>query len=337
MGPTTGRLARSLSGRLSPAAQGVELLAGVGQTVHLQRADGLADGPVGRARPAADHDREPGGKQLAQPGQLARQFRIVLRIHQAEGDDPRAALLHGAGDLKGRQVRPEVEDAPPEVGGERGEQQRAQLVQLAGRRGDHDGRVRRRGGVGRGGPGQPRLQDGAAKMLVRRGDFARAPEFPDALRQRRRHAQQHPLPAQHPFGAVQRLLERGRIEGLDRGKAAFEEGPGRILSGLGPGFAPRGLALGGGAFLGLRREVPECRRGQFGHHADALARLGELPQQQETLDVGVRVESAIGRRALRHDGSVSFFPNPDDVRAQARPLGHGLDRVVGAIHSLDIS
>jgi hypothetical protein len=66
-------------------------------------------------------------------------------------------------------------------------------------------------------------------------------------------------------------------------------------------------------------------KGQAGDLADAMAAACQLFQEPETLNHRVRIEAAVGIRALATDQAISFSPDPDDMRGQAGAVADDLD------------
>ena len=71
------------------------------------------------------------------------------------------------------------------------------------------------------------------------------------------------------------------------------------------------------------------------HLADVVPRARDIPQQGQALDVVLRIETVVGRRALRFDGVVALFPNPNDMGAQTGQARRQLDRMMCVGHILN--
>ena len=57
--------------------------------------------------------------------------------------------------------------------------------------------------------------------------------------------------------------------------------------------------------------------GQMGDLTNAPARLNGTLQQEQTLDIGIRIAAAVGLGAHRFNRLVALFPHPDHMRAQS--------------------
>jgi hypothetical protein len=65
-----------------------------------------------------------------------------------------------------------------------------------------------------------------------------------------------------------------------------------------------------------RDQVDKTLHGEIGNMANTVPGATGFMEQQQTFDVSVGIEAAIGRCAPRRHRTVAFFPDPNNMRTQ---------------------
>lgn len=252
--------------------------------------------------------------------------RLAISVHDAQGDDARANLRCGGDNVRRREIGAEVQDTPPFASGSGGGEHRTKLVVLRGRRRDDDAGGRRWRFVRIGDPREHAPDGLRRQVLVRRGDRAAMPAIADRAEKVRKQLVDERFHPGRQRRALQCRLERERIEHLGCRQRVAQRGVRRDR------FA-----------RDTRRPIRkrfERRSVEPRDLADAVPGRGGALQQNEALDIIIRIQALPALRPTRRNCTVPALPRAQHVGTQAGPPHHGAERIprgfaCGVVHAID--
>jgi hypothetical protein len=162
-------------------------------------------------------------------------------------------------------------------------------------------------------------------MFLSGGEGAIAPQVTQGLCQGRDEPLQQAHGTECGGGAFECVVESVRVERFAGSHALFEKRNAlRCFGGSARGASPE---LGRGGY-----QLAQLVRGQPRDLANAVARVGRVPQQLEPFDITLGIEPTFGGGPQWFDGAVALLPNPQDVGAQPGAPGDPLNGVPKFLH-----